>query len=213
VRLAQLALLALGLLASSAPLPAHADPQPKRMTEPRHLGVQLRAAAGPAYLTARQSLGEGEHDSVHGLGVGFNVSLGGMVGERLALGMDLVLLRSADAEHGVLQDTTFSALHLGGGLTYWLMPVNVYLAASLGLARSSVEGNPVRLGVELPTGDASDLGAGLHLAAGKQWWLSGGVGLGATLSLLGSVANNPIGARDSPRLLFGATLAFSASLH
>jgi hypothetical protein len=181
--------------------------------EPKHLGVQLRAALGPAYLTASQSLGDGERDSVTGFGAGFNVALGAMIGEQLALDMDLVLLRSTDAEHGVLQDTTFSALHLGGGITYWLMPANVYLAASLGIARSSVAGNPVRFGVELPTGDASDLGAGLHLAAGKQWWLSRRVGLGATLSLLGSVANNPIGTRDSPRLLFSATLAFTASLH
>jgi len=180
---------------------------------PEHLGVQLRAAVGPAYLGASQSLGGEQRDSVTGFGAGFNVALGAMVSERLALNMDLVLLRSADAEHGVLRDTTFSALHLGGGITYWLMPANVHLAASVGLARSSVEGNPVRFGVELPTGDASDLGAGVHLAAGKQWWLSRRVGLGATLSLLGSIANNPVGTRDSPRLLFGATLAFSASLH
>jgi hypothetical protein len=180
---------------------------------PEHLGVQLRTALGPAYLSASQSLGDGQRDSVAGLGAGFNVALGAMVGERLALNMDLVLLRSSDAEHGVLQETTFSALHLGGGITYWLMPANVYLAASLGLARSSVEGNPVRIGVELPTADASDLGAGVHLVAGKQWWVSRRVGLGASLSLLGSIANNPIGTRDSPRLLLGATLAFSASLH
>jgi len=202
-------LLALALLASFAPVPVRGD----AALPPSHLGVQLRASLGPAYLGASQSLGGGERDSVSGFGTGFNVALGAMVGERLALDMDLVLLRSADAEHGVLQDTTFSALHLGGGITYWLMPANVYVAASLGLARSSVEGNPVRLGVELPTGDASDLGAGVHLAAGKQWWVTRRVGLGATLSLLGSIANNPIGTRDSARLLFGTTLAFTASLH
>jgi hypothetical protein len=186
-----------------------------RAQEPaaQHLGVQLRAVVGPAYLTATQSLPGGGDDPVDGFGAGFNVALGAMIGEQLALDMDLVLVRSTDAEHGVLEDTTFSALHLGGGLTYWLMPANVYLAASLGLARSSVAGNPVRLGVELPTGDASDLGAGLHLAAGKQWWLSRRVGLGATLSLLGSVANNPVAGHDSPRLLFGAVLGFTASLH
>jgi hypothetical protein len=136
-----------------------------------------------------------------------------MLDDNLALNMDLLLLRSAAAEHGVLADTTFSALHLGGGITYWLMPANVSLAASIGLARSSVEGNPVNIGVELPTADASDLGLGLHLALGKQWWLSRRVGLGATLSLIGSMANNPIGGRNSPRLLFGSMLALTASLH
>ena len=180
---------------------------------PRHLAVQLRAALGPTYLTAVQSLADGSEDPVHGFGAGFDVALGAMVSEQLALNMDLVLLRSTDAERGVLDDTTFSALHLGGGLTYWVMPANLYLAGSLGLARSSVAGNPVRLGVELPTQDASDLGAGVHLAAGKQWWLSRWLGLGATLSLLGSVANNPIAGHDSPRWLFGATLAFTATLH
>ena len=178
----------------------------------REQAVQLRAALGPSYLTAAQSLPASAEDSAHGFGVGFNVALGAMVSDGLALNMDLVLLRSSDAEHGVLDDTTFSALHLGAGVSYWLTPANVYLAASLGVARSNVSGNPVRLGVELPTGDASDLGAGLHLSAGKQWAITGDFGLGASLSLLASVANNPVAGYDSPRWLFGSMLALSASL-
>jgi hypothetical protein len=187
-------------------------PPPPPATERRHLGVQLRGVAGPSYLHAVQAVA-GEQTTISGPGMQVEFALGHMVGERFALNMDLVVAHSFSAEYGVLADTTFTALHLGAGATYWLMPANVYLAGSIGFARSSVEGEPVRIDIEVPTSDPSEIGVGLHLAVGKQWWVSERVGLGATLSLLSSVANNPIGGEDTDRLLFGAALGFSATLH
>ena len=79
-----------------------------------------------------------------------------MLNEDLALNLDLVLSRSGSADYGVVEDTTFIAMHIGAGVTYWIMPENVYLAASLGAARSSVEGQPVRIGIELRIRGGSD---------------------------------------------------------
>lgn len=180
---------------------------------PRHLGVQLRAFGGPTLLYAFQDVGAGASGTTRGVGVAFDLALGAMVSERLALNMDLVLLRSADAEHGVLQNTVFSAVHLGVGATYWLMPANVYLAGSLGLSRSSIEGSPVHVQIEIPTHEQSEIGVGAHLAIGKQFWLSRRVGLGATLSVFGSTAGNPAAGRDTNRYVLAATAALALTLH
>ena len=180
--------------------------------EPRHMGVQLRGYAGPALLHALQELG-GEQNTLDGFGVAFDFALGAMVSENLALNMDLVVAYSGAADYGVLEDTLFTAIHLGAGVTYWVMPANVYLAASLGAARSSIEGNPVHIDIEVPTSDPSEIGVGAHLAIGKQWWASRRVGLGLVLSLLSSIAPNPTGGENTDRILLGTTLAFSATLH
>jgi hypothetical protein len=180
--------------------------------ERQHLGVQLRGLAAPAYLHAVQRIGD-EQTQIDGAAVELQFALGAMVAEALALNMDLVLAHAPAAEHGVLQDTVFTALHVGAGITYWFMPANVYFGASLGLARSSVEGKPVRVDIEVPTSDPSKVGVGLHLALGKQWWVSQRVGLGASLSLLSSIASNPVGGEHTDRLLIGAALGFSATLH
>jgi hypothetical protein len=199
-------LLALRCVAVAAS--AHAQATPAE----RHLGVQLRSFIGPCWLHAIQRIGD-EQTTISGPGFAFEFALGSMVSDQLALNMDLVLAHSGWAEHGVLVDTGFTSLHVGAGLTYWLMPANVYLAASIGAARSSVDGAPVRIDIELPRSDPSDVGLGAHLAFGKQWRISRRVGLGATLSLLSSIASNPVGGEDTDRLVLGAALALSATLN
>jgi hypothetical protein len=177
-----------------------------------HLGVQLRGVAGPAVLHARQELG-GETNTLDGFGAAFEFALGAMVSENLALNMDLLVAYSGAADYGVLRDTLFTAIHLGAGVTYWFMPANIYLGGSIGAARSSIEGNPVRIDIELPTSDPSEIGVGAHLVLGKQWWLSRRVGLGATLSLLSSIASNPDGGESTERIVLGAMLGFCVTLH
>jgi hypothetical protein len=192
-----------------APEAGHAQ----QVATAHHLGAQLRAFVGPAFLYAVQDVGNAAVDKATGFGVVFNFALGSMVSEDLALNMDLALAHSPSAAHGVLDDSVFSAVHLGAGLTYWWMPANVFLAASLGMARTSVGGSPVRLGIEIPVNESSDVGIGTHLALGKQFWLSRRFCLGATLSLLASAANNPVGGRDTARYAVITTAALTATLH
>lgn len=181
--------------------------------ERRHLGVQLRALAGPGYLHGAQDFGDAEASTTAGVAAQFEFALGMMVADQLSLNMDIVLSRAGAAEHGVLRETVFTALHVGIGATYWLMPANVYLSLSIGAARSSVEGQPTRLGVEIPNSDSSGLGPGVHLSLGKLFWISRRWGLGASLSLLASSAPNPSGGVDSNRNLVGAGLLLTATFH
>src|SRR4051812_32032779 len=107
-------LLAAGLAAS---LPASASAQNEQAD--RHMGVQLRATTGPALIWAWQDVGQGASGNTRGIGAAFDLALGTMIDDALALNMDLVFVHSADAEHGVLRDTLFSAVHFGAGVTYW----------------------------------------------------------------------------------------------
>ncbi len=176
------------------------------------MGVQLRLLAAPVYLHATQALGP-EDAQIDGVGALFDVALGAMVSEQLALNMDLVLAYSPSADHGVLEDTIFTALHVGAGVTYWFMPVNLYLAASIGAARSNVENSTVRVGIEVPDNDPSQVGFGTHLQLGKQFWLTRRLGLGATFSFLASIANNPIGGEDTERIVIGVGAGLSFTLN
>jgi hypothetical protein len=56
---------------------------------------------------------------------------------------------------------------MGGGVTYYIVPANVYLSGSLGLGWLSATEN-----VE------SDVGFGLDITLGKEWWVGGSWGLG-----------------------------------
>jgi hypothetical protein len=63
------------------------------------------------------------------------------------------------------EDLTMGAL--GGGLTYYFMPVNMYVSGSLGAGSLSL-------------GDSdSDTGVVGEFMLGKEWWLGGSWGLGA----------------------------------
>jgi len=171
-------------------------------------------SAGPGFVHAWQDLGEAQADTIEGVSASFDVALGAMVAEHTALGMDLVLSRAGDAEHGVLPSTVFTVVHLGVGVTHWLMPANFYLAGSLGLTRSAVEGSEVRLAeLEIADSDPSRIGPSLHLGLGKLWWISRRWGLGASLSMLASSAANPVGDSDTRRNLLGVAATLTATYH
>jgi hypothetical protein len=64
----------------------------------------------------------------------------------------------------------------GGGLTYYLMPANVYVTGSVGLGG---------LGAVSDDGDdhhESKVGLGTSFAIGKEWWIGGQWGLGVALT-------------------------------
>jgi hypothetical protein len=58
----------------------------------------------------------------------------------------------------------------GGGVTYYFMPVNMYISGSLGAGQLSVDS-------PLGGGD-SDTGLAGEVSIGKEWWLGGSWGMG-----------------------------------
>jgi hypothetical protein len=152
------------LLALAVALPA-----PTGAGEPRtHDGFFLRLSAGPGY--ANTSAGSVD---LSGLTGDYNFAIGGVVSRDLALhgtffGWDIgdpdVEVNGNDV--GSL-DEHLALSAMGGGVTYYVMPANIYLSGSLALAWLSTADN-----VE------SDIGFGLDATLGKEWWVGGSWGLG-----------------------------------
>lgn len=61
----------------------------------------------------------------------------------------------------------------GIGVSYYIMPYNIYLSASILLFYTSFEGNYIE-------GD-TDYGVGYQLSIGKEWWISKNWGIGVAL--------------------------------
>ena len=150
--------------------------------EPRtHDGFFLRlsAGAGSAHSTIHRS---GTSDRISGDGSGdANLAVGGMVARNLALHGTLMgwYIQDPDLEHtvtGVANLTTRLAgdadlSGFGGGLTYYFMPVNVYVTGSIGTGQLTI---PVNTNVDT----TSDYGLMYDLGAGKEWWVGKSWGLG-----------------------------------
>lgn len=67
---------------------------------------------------------------------------------------------------------------VGLGVTYYIMPANIYLSGAITYTQLSISERNEKVA-------ETDLGGGLHLGIGKEWWVSKnwGLGIGAELAL------------------------------
>jgi hypothetical protein len=200
---ARAAVLLLAACMSSA---VHAQDAPQRE------GAQVRLLVGPAYIDASQDVNAAEAIGAAGFGYAAQLAIGVMVTDAFALNSELAFARSDAAEHEVLGETSVTALFVGLGATYWVLPADVYLAGSFGATRSSIEGAPLRVQIEVPQSDASEVGLGVQLSLGKVFALARGLGLGVALSGGFATASNPVSGVDSNRQVWTALLALAATL-
>jgi hypothetical protein len=169
--LAASALSPAGVLAQAQPQPVKLDP-----TAYRHdRGLMLRLDLGVGYLNA--SLDTSPTLTVKGAGPELGVVVGGPVSENFILGGHLWVVGSisptiqqGSVEVGTNDDTSSTLVGIGLNLTYYLMPANVYLSATPSLTRLGLTWNGVS--------GSSEAGFGMHLALGKEWWVSEHWGLG-----------------------------------
>jgi len=189
-------LLAL-LLAVSAP------PPPPAESGPRHHGLFLRLDLGLGYYSSANRT-----DSFSGGGAGFGFSLGGNIGENLALFGSLF-----DAGGGAGGSTPalcpvsgcpITSAGIGGigvGLTYYLMPANVFFSGTLALGALTTTSG----GVD----SVKRTGLLARVGAGKEWFISESWGLGVAGYLLFGSNKDDAGASAwttvSPLLAFSAT--------
>ncbi len=106
----------------------------------------------------------------------FHFQIGTEILENLVLFGDLGGFAISDPEfvHGrqsyTAENTEISNFGIGIGLSYYIMPVNVYLSGSILMAQGKFE----QPGVEKET----EWGPGILLCAGKEWWVGKKWGLG-----------------------------------
>lgn len=147
--------------------------------EPRtHDGFFLRLSGGVGYGSTSRTLPSGivgnpqtAELAFDGLDGDYNFAVGGMIARNLALHGTFFGWSIADPDVEVdgtktgSLDGNLSLSAMGGGVTYYIMPANIYFSGSLGLAWLSEE-------IE------TDVGFGLDATIGKEWWVGGSWGLG-----------------------------------
>jgi hypothetical protein len=155
---------------------------PASAGEPRtHDGFFLRLSGGfGAASTKFEASGLSEEVSSNG-SADVNLAVGAMLRPNLAVHGTMWgwLLEDPDVELAITGSPTLTGTldgdvdmnAIGGGLTYYFMPINVYLTGSVGFATLTVSGSD-NASVETDSGFALDLGVG------KEWWVGNSWGLG-----------------------------------
>jgi hypothetical protein len=172
MNLKKIALIAFGLAYSVATYAQQKDRQ--------HTGFFLSLSLGPIFGPIHMdSSVDGKYD-LTGTGASFDIKIGGAIQENLILHATL----NANSIVGPKQElpngqsykntnnVTFGEALLGGGLTYYFMPSNIFISGSAGLANFSVDNQDINYK------STTDRGFGFQLKAGKEWWVSKRWGLG-----------------------------------
>lgn len=143
-------------------------------------GFFLRLAPGGGY-TRSAIEEEGDHFALKGTSGSFDVAIGAVVKENLAVhatlgGWGLVDPKvEFNGEEEVATDTSMIMTMVGAGFTYYFGPSNVYLTASVGASTLSFEFE----------GDSedSDTGVAFDVGLGKEWWVGDRWGLGVSATV------------------------------
>jgi hypothetical protein len=142
-------------------------------------GFLLRLSAGGGSASTSLDM-MGASIEMSGFATDVNFAIGAVVSPNFAVHATLFgwLVSDPDVELGGLTaeitgDLSLSAF--GGGVTYYIMPANVYLSGSLGVGSLTLE-------TSFGEGE-TDMGPVIDLTVGKEWWVSDGWGIGAAASL------------------------------
>ena len=172
----------IAFLSSASPAPA----QDRRSY--RHDDFFLRAAGGFGYMTNSISFeddifGEEITSKASGVSMFYDFALGGVVANRLAFHINFLetVMLSPTFEYEVSGETheppgdaDGGTLAFGFGLTYFFMPINMYISPEFGFNSLILKED----GEDIP-----DTGMGFltRMLVGKEFWVSDNWGLGFAL--------------------------------
>jgi hypothetical protein len=194
--------------AAPAPEPPPPAEDPGRE---RHDGFMLRLTAGLG--GAGTNIGtDGEPDTnLSGLTGTFSADIGGSLTENLVLHGRFSTFALVDPkvevggeDLGEAEDVTVTANLLAAGVTYYFMPVNIYITGAVGLSW-------LTLSYRDNEGNSTDAGLGVNLDVGKEFWVGDNWGLGIAGRFWWSVLNDEDGALESDVSMIGGGVLFSAT--
>lgn len=146
----------------------------------------------------------------------FDIRIGGTIGTNLILSGDLIgrsfwepKVEISGGGSGTMENTTFTESLVGAGLTYYLMPENIFFSGTLGLSSISLEYKHSGTTVS----GSTDTGFGVNVKVGKEWWVGSdwALGIAGSASWM-SLSNKPSGGTEEfTGYSFG--LQFSATYH
>jgi hypothetical protein len=189
--------------------PERRDDAPEAPTDGvhRHDGFMLRLTLGPGAGVVGFDANGSENDTAYvGGGWASSLDIGFANGDNLTI---FGRLREAslpspavyvnDDKVGDAESTVVTQGMLGAGISYFIMPLNMYLGAAVGLA--VVSSSYQRPGGRERTYNGK-LGFGMDLEIGKEWWVADDWGLGVAARL--NFANVPGGESVPDDADFGA---------
>ncbi len=192
--------------------------QENKGTAPDHKGFYLSMGLGPVFGGIDFKTNESGIPSQQkwtGTGAIFDLKIGGTLKENLILHGTIISnslpgpkIETNSGSGKATNNLNIGEAMIGGGLTYYFMPSNIFLSGSLGL------GNYTLLNTDTDTNISTDRGLGMQLKVGKEWWVSKRWGLGVAASYGKTSVNNKIGNGVTEKLnsnRFG--IMFSASLN
>lgn len=145
----------------------------------KHDGFFLRMLAGPGYAELVDKDVMGSDLKFSSLGTATRFQIGGVISENLIIYGEFGGVGQLQPKVEWMGETTtvgrlsVFVYDFGGGITYYLMPVNVYFSFSLYTSGAALE----YFGGEYESGS----GFGLNAMIGKEWWISYDWALGAAI--------------------------------
>jgi hypothetical protein len=180
----------------------------------QHDGFYLSMSVGPVFGSVIDEMTQ-YTVTMSGTGAEFDFKIGGAVSENLLLHATLIsksmagpMIKLSNSSSAKASDNiAVGEAMLGGGLTYYFMPSNVFLSGSVGLGNFSIIDSK-----DSDNNVSTQRGFSMQLKIGKEWWISKnwafGVGLtyGKT-SLTNTPSTNIVEKLNSNRfgILFNTT--------
>jgi hypothetical protein len=153
-----------------------------------HDGFYMRLAAGGGAAVAQDSdIGA----KASGNSFAFSAAFGGAILENLILygemvGYGIPEYKYNDDQMSGTSTRTLNISGLGPGVAYYFMPLNLYASGSLLLHRVSMSASK-NSDEDIAL---TDMGAGVSLMVGKEWWVSTDWGLGIAADFFFGTAKN-----------------------
>jgi len=145
----------------------------------KHDGFFLRMLAGPGYVELVEKNVLGSDLKFSSTGAATRFQIGGTVSDNLIIyGEFGGVGQPRPKMEWMGESTTVGNLSayvfdFGAGITYYLMPINVYFSFSLHTSQAELEYYSEKY--------ESDYGFGLNAMIGKEWWISYDWALGAAI--------------------------------
>ncbi|HKU44564.1 MAG TPA: outer membrane beta-barrel protein [Polyangiales bacterium] len=180
----------------------------------RHDGFMLRLTLGFGYsTTSATAKDDPDEAALFGVSGSFAIDLGVALTENLLLHLrlaDLYVLNPGVSVNGMKEQSTseltFGAFFIGPGLSYYIMPANLYLTFTAGIAWMTVD-------TDRSEANSTDVGFGANAELGKEWWVSDNWGLGLAGRFWLSKANDTNGDFEETLTTLGFVVVFSATLN
>jgi hypothetical protein len=146
-----------------------------------HDGFFLSSGIGPAFgAIALDASGTSfKKLEFSGGGIDLDFKIGGTVARTVSLSFDIITrsilapdFKVDDAEGTTSNDISAGDVLIGLGITYYLMPANVFFNGTIGSSTFTIRDEDANVSA------SSERGFGFQVKAGKEWWMGTNWGLG-----------------------------------